>query len=121
MDAVQSLSRSAQVGTGQAGQIPSKPGGRRLLGGVRFWTGLEAVTKAALLLLVGAAIGGLLMPEARAAVAQAEFGEFGKRSSQRGRKRGKPRAAVCTIGTQSFERDLHCFRVSMISWTTRPS
>ncbi|CAM9463333.1 unnamed protein product [Sphacelaria rigidula] len=73
MDAVQSLSRSAQVGIGQAGQIPSKPGGRRLLGGVRFWTGLEAVTKAALLLLVGAAIGGLLMPEARAAVAQAEF------------------------------------------------
>lgn len=58
------------------GQVPSKPGRRRLLGSVRFWAGLEAVTKAALLLLVGAGVGGLLMPEGRAAVAQAEFGEF---------------------------------------------
>lgn len=51
------------------------PGHKRLFGGVRFWAGLEGITKTALLLLVGAGVGGLLLPEARAAVAQAKFGE----------------------------------------------
>ncbi|CAM9340742.1 unnamed protein product [Ectocarpus sp. 4 AP-2014] len=70
--AIQSLSRAA--GTDNSGVGGAATAGRkRLLGGVRFWTGLEGVTKTALLLLLGAGVGGLLLPEARAAVAQAKF------------------------------------------------
>lgn len=69
--AIQSLSGAAGTGA----ETAADPGRKRLLGGVRFWTGLEAVTKTALLLVVGAGVGGLMLPEARAAVAQAKFGE----------------------------------------------
>lgn len=74
MAAVQSLARSANLGKGRV-QSSSNTGRKRLLGGIRFWMGFEAVTKASLLLLVGAGVGGILLPEGRAAVAQAKFGE----------------------------------------------
>ncbi|CBJ48822.1 hypothetical protein Esi_0049_0027 [Ectocarpus siliculosus] len=70
--AIQSLSRAAGTDNSGVGGAAT-PGRKRLLGGVRFWTGLEGVTKTALLLLLGAGVGGLLLPEARAAVAQAKF------------------------------------------------
>lgn len=72
--AIQSLSRAAGADKSGVGSAAT-PGRKRLLGGVTFWTGLEGVTKTALLLLLGAGVGGLLLPEARAAVAQAKFGE----------------------------------------------
>ncbi|CAM9474295.1 unnamed protein product, partial [Hapterophycus canaliculatus] len=78
MAAIQSLARAAGTdkpgsgGTGPAGDT-SRAGRKRLLGGVRFWAGVEGVVKTALLLLAGAGVGGLLLPEARAAVAQAKF------------------------------------------------
>ncbi|CAN0541237.1 unnamed protein product, partial [Ectocarpus sp. 12 AP-2014] len=70
--AIQSLSRAAGTDNSGVGGAAT-PGRKRLLGGVRFWTGLEGVTKTALLLLLGGGGGGLLLPEARAAVAQAKF------------------------------------------------
>lgn len=73
MAAIQSLSRAA--GTDGTSGGSSHTGRKRLLGGVQFWVGLEGVVKTALLLLAGAGVGGLLLPEARAAVAQAKFGE----------------------------------------------
>ncbi|CAN0017767.1 unnamed protein product [Scytosiphon promiscuus] len=78
MAAIHSLSRAAGTyrpgnsGAG-AGGVSSRPARKRLLGGVRFWVGVEGVVKTALLLLAGAGVGGLLLPEARAAVAQAKF------------------------------------------------
>eukprot|EP00752_Nemacystus_decipiens_P009944 g8867.t1 len=73
--AIESLSQAAGTGNNSwtAAGSAADPARKRLLGGFRFWTGLEGVAKTALLLLAGAGVGGLLLPEARAAVAQAKF------------------------------------------------
>lgn len=69
--AVKHLTGSLGTKTGKRG--PS--GLRDLMGSLRFWVGLEGFTKATLLLMVGAGVGGLLLSDGRAAVAQTEFGE----------------------------------------------
>ena len=70
--AVQSL-----AGTSKRQEPGSTKGAelKRFVGGVKFWAALENVTRVLLLLLLGAGVGGLLLPQGRAAVAQAKFGE----------------------------------------------
>lgn len=48
---------------------------KRVMGRLQLWSGVERVTRVAILLLIGAGVGGLLLPQGRAAVAQAKFGE----------------------------------------------
>lgn len=56
---------------------------KRVMGGLQLWSGVERMTRVVILLLLGAGVGGLLLPQGRAAVAQAKFGEFIRVGSRR--------------------------------------